>query len=119
MLTDFTGADRVYIACGYTDLRRWIDGLAVLFQQQFNLDDIRKHFGRVVNITSGVRCQLRNSELPGSASNSLHMRGKASDFGVDGVYASTVLEYAWTLPDVDEAYAIDDFHVHIGVLKYS
>lgn len=38
MLTDFTGADRVYIACGYTDLRRGIDGLALLVQQQFNLD---------------------------------------------------------------------------------
>ena len=38
MLTDFAGADWVYIACGYTDLRRGIDGLAVLVQQQFNLD---------------------------------------------------------------------------------
>ena len=38
MLTDFAGADRVYIACGYTDLRRGIDGLAALVQQQFNLD---------------------------------------------------------------------------------
>ena len=28
----------MYIACGYTDLRRGIDGLAVLVQQQFNLD---------------------------------------------------------------------------------
>ena len=28
MLNDFTGADKVYIACGYTDLRRGIDGLA-------------------------------------------------------------------------------------------
>ena len=26
MLSDFTGADKVYIACGYTDLRRGIDG---------------------------------------------------------------------------------------------
>ena len=38
MLSDFTGADRVYIACGYTDLRRGIDGLAVLVHQQFQLD---------------------------------------------------------------------------------
>lgn len=38
MLTDFIGADRVYIACGYTDLRRGIDGLASLVQQQFQLD---------------------------------------------------------------------------------
>ena len=38
MLSDFTGADRVYIACGYNDLRRGIDGLAAIVQQQFNLD---------------------------------------------------------------------------------
>ena len=38
MLSDFTGADRVYIACGYTDLRRGIDGLAAMVQQQFDLD---------------------------------------------------------------------------------
>ena len=38
MLSDFTGADRVYIVCGYTDLRRGIDGLAALVQQEFQLD---------------------------------------------------------------------------------
>ena len=38
MLSDFTGAERVYIACGYTDLRRSIDGLAELVRQQFRLD---------------------------------------------------------------------------------
>lgn len=38
MLNDFTGAEKVYIACGYTDLRRGIDGLASMVQQQFQLD---------------------------------------------------------------------------------
>ena len=38
MLSDFTGADKVYIACGYTDLRRGIDGLAAMVQRQFHLD---------------------------------------------------------------------------------
>ena len=38
MLNDFTGADKIYIACGYTDLRKGIDGLARLVQQQFELD---------------------------------------------------------------------------------
>ena len=38
MLSDFTGADKVYIACGYTDLRRGIDGLAAMVQQEFQLD---------------------------------------------------------------------------------
>ncbi len=38
MLSDFTGADKVYIACGYTDLRRGIDGLASMVQEAFDLD---------------------------------------------------------------------------------
>ena len=38
MLNDFTGADRVLLLAGYTDLRRGIDGLAAIVQQQFHLD---------------------------------------------------------------------------------
>ena len=37
MLNDFQ-ADHVYIACGYTDLRRGIDGLASVVESQFHLD---------------------------------------------------------------------------------
>lgn len=83
-----------------------------------NLADTRKHFDRIVPISSGVRCALRNSELPGSASNSLHMRGKAADFAVTGLHSSVTLAYIRTLPHVDEAYAIDDSYVHMGVLEY-
>lgn len=38
MLNDFSGADRVYIACGYTDARKGMNGLARMVQQQFELD---------------------------------------------------------------------------------
>ena len=38
MLNDFTGADRASIACGYTDLRKGIDGLSAMVQQEFDLD---------------------------------------------------------------------------------
>ena len=38
MLNDFRCGCPIYIACGYTDLRRGIDGLASIVQQQFQLD---------------------------------------------------------------------------------
>lgn len=38
MLNDYTVAEHIYIACGYTDMRRSIDGLAALVQQSFRLD---------------------------------------------------------------------------------
>ena len=38
MLKDFSGADKVYIACGYTDLRRGIDGLASIVMQQYGTE---------------------------------------------------------------------------------
>ena len=83
-----------------------------------NADDARRHFGRIARVSSGVRCQLRNSELHGSAYNSLHMSGKAMDFAIEGVSANTLASYLRTLPNVDECYAIDSSYVHMGVLEY-
>ena len=37
MLNGFT-PKKIYVACGYTDLRRGIDGLAGMVQEQFRLD---------------------------------------------------------------------------------
>lgn len=82
-----------------------------------NAEAARIHFGAVADVSSGVRCQLRNGELPGSAANSLHLRGKAMDFRVRGISAEKLCTYVKTLPDVDEAYAIDDQFVHMGVEK--
>lgn len=40
MLGDISKADSIYIACGYTDMRKSIDGLAIIVQEEFGLDPL-------------------------------------------------------------------------------
>lgn len=78
-------------------------------------DRVREHFGAPATVSSGVRCQAHNDELPGSAKNSYHVKGKAMDFCVRGVPGAKLLAYVKTLP-VHYAYQINgsDF-VHMDV----
>ena len=78
-------------------------------------DKVREHFGAPATVSSGVRCQAHNDELPGSAKNSYHLGGKAMDFCVRGVPGAKLLAYVKTLP-VHYAYQINgsDF-VHMDV----
>ena len=50
-----------------------------------NLQKIRKHYNRSMIVTSGLRCAYENARLVGSASDSAHMHGKATDFYMQGV----------------------------------
>jgi len=38
MIGDVSRAEHIYIVCGYTDMRKAIDGLAAIVQQNFKLD---------------------------------------------------------------------------------
>ena len=42
MLNDAAEFRQVYLVCGYTDLRRGIEGLAAVIQQNFQLDPFQK-----------------------------------------------------------------------------
>jgi len=42
MIGDITVAENIYIACGYIDMRKSIDGLAAIVQEQFQLDPFSK-----------------------------------------------------------------------------
>lgn len=42
MLKDAVGITKIYIACGYTDLRMGIDGLSILAQEHFHLTPMEK-----------------------------------------------------------------------------
>lgn len=78
-------------------------------------DRVREHFGAPANVSSGVRCQAHNYELPGSAKNSYHLRGKAMDFAVRGVSGAKLLAYVKT-QQVHYAYQISGSdYVHMDV----
>lgn len=38
MLADISGVDNIYIICGYTDMRKAIDGLCAIIEDQLKLD---------------------------------------------------------------------------------
>ena len=42
MLADLGGFLKIYIACGHTDMRKQIDGLAAIVSKNFNLDPFEK-----------------------------------------------------------------------------
>lgn len=52
MLGDVSRAERIYLACGYTDMRKSIDGLSALVVQQFQLDP----FSNSLFLFCGRRC---------------------------------------------------------------
>lgn len=38
MLGDISGLDRIYIICGYTDMRKSVDGLCAIVQEQLKME---------------------------------------------------------------------------------
>ncbi|MCR5403866.1 MAG: IS66 family insertion sequence element accessory protein TnpB [Butyrivibrio sp.] len=52
MLGDITAADSIYIVCGYTDMRKSIDGLCAIVQNQFDMDPC----SRSLFLFCGRRC---------------------------------------------------------------
>jgi len=52
MIGDVSRAEKIYIACGYTDMRRSIDGLSAMVYQQFRLDP----FSNSLFLFCGRRC---------------------------------------------------------------
>ena len=65
MVVDIRQAQKVYIVCGYTDMRKSIDGLAVIVQEQFHQD--RDPFSKSLFLFCGkrrdrIKCLLWESD---------------------------------------------------------
>ena len=57
------------------------------------LQQIRDHFGKPLKITSGYRCHKHNEAVGGSA-DSLHTKGQAADFVINGVMPLEIAQFA-------------------------
>ncbi len=80
------------------------------------LENIRKHFGVPVTVTSGVRCKTHNANV-GGASSSQHLKGTAADIKVKGVTPKKVAAYAETLLPNTGGIGIYGTFVHVDVRK--
>ena len=52
MIGDITAADEIYIVCGYTDMRKSIDGLCAVVEDKLHMDPRRK----AIFLFCGRRC---------------------------------------------------------------
>ena len=98
MLSDFTGAEKVYIACGYTDLRKGIDGLATLVQSQFQLDP----FTNTLFLFCGRRCdRIKALYWEGNGFVLLYKRLESGSFqwprNGEEVRKLTAQQYRWLM----------------------
>lgn len=53
------------------------------------LERLRRHFGKPITITSGIRCQRYNDSLRGSIPNSVHRLGGAADIYIPGITSTS------------------------------
>ena len=102
MLNDFNCSYPVYIACGYTDLRRGIDGLATLVKTQFQMDP----FQRALFLFCGRRRdRLKALYWEGDGFLLLYKRLESGSFqwprSTEEVQALTPQQYRWLMEGLD------------------
>ena len=98
MLNDSNCSCAVYIACGYTDLRRGIDGLANLVKSQFQMDP----FQRALFLFGGRRRdRLKALYWEGDGFLLLYKRLESGSFqwprSTEEVQALTAQQYRWLM----------------------
>lgn len=94
----------------------------ILKQLVADMNNIREHFRKPIEITSGIRCKKYNDSLKGSSKTSKHLEGMACDFWFDGMNKQEVINYCKTLPSYGYAYTNEDnmkyaVHYEIKELK--
>lgn len=103
---------------------KYCNGYPVPFSYDLakNLQTIRSHFGKALNITSPLRCETWNTKQ-GGVKNSKHKKGWACDFYIKGVSYNTLAKYVKTLPYFNYCYRVkkdqDVIHYDITPPSYT
>ena len=98
MLNDFNCSCPVYIACGYTDLRRGIDGLAGIVESQFQMNPFQQ---MMILFCGRRRDRLKALYWEGDGFVLLYKRLESGSFqwprSGDEVQAMTPQQYRWLM----------------------
>lgn len=98
MLGDISKAEKIFLACGYTDMRKSIDGLAAIVQQNFNLDP----FSNSLFLFCGRKCnKIKALYWEGDGFLILYKRLESGSFQwprtADEVLQISPQEFRWLL----------------------
>lgn len=74
--------------CGCDGYPAYLDARLV-----YRLELLRRHFGKPVHITSGLRCADYNRSLEGSSTVSGHLFGRAADVYISGIHPKQIKDY--------------------------
>jgi transposase len=98
MLGDISKADQIYIACGCTDMRKSIDGLASIVQQNFKLNPFQNS---LFLFCGNKRDRLKALYWEGDGFVLLYKRLESGSFqwprDADEVKRITTQEFRWLL----------------------
>jgi transposase len=99
MLNNAKGFNRIYIATGFTDLRRGIEGLSGIIEKEFHLDPFDRN-------TLFLFCGNRNDRIKGLLWEGdgfllLYKRLASGGFLMAPVISGSVGDHVETIPPVD------------------
>lgn len=118
MLGDISNAEQIYIACGYTDMRKSIDGLAAIVQQNFQLNPFQNS---LFLFCGKRRDRLKVLYWEGDGFVLLYKRLESGSFqwpkNAEDVRSITYQEFRWLLEgiSIDQPKAVKKIDLGVAV----
>lgn len=118
MLGDIAKAEQIYIACGYTDMRKSIDGLAAIVQQNFQLNPFQNS---LFLFCGRRRNRMKALYWEGDGFVLLYKRLESGSFQwprtVEAVRSITNQEFRWLLEglSIDQPKAVKKLNIRVCI----